>query len=702
MLIGLFTLTLPIKFFLPLSWILDVASANIASRPYDGDVVVVQMDIREDSQDDSTPNALPLVISRLAANPPDRVVIDHTPLSAMTAEGAGELASAIRLLPQKPYMAVPIYAERQLRLGDIFTLGDRGMQYRATAPHPDLRPFVIQANGLLEPSTLGAPINIPADVTVTEGGLPSLADILSRGSQSTLGDLPIDQRIDPGTVPVYSAERLLAGAYSSAAFENRQVILAAHGVAARDVMRTARAEDTPRAVMLALAEKTVRDGPSVDLGPLPAFLLAVLAVVAWSLSPRPRGRTIGIATLFALTVSPFLLHYFLVFHDPSQGIMLLLTFGAYRLWKRYSDALQQANDAAESKSWFLAQASHDLRQPIHAIGMLSARLGGTELTPLQHDLVRKIERSVDGASRMFKSLLDIAALENGSLEPVIAPVSVNQILAEVDEIQGLAAERAGVELRFVPSEAVIFTDRALAVTVVQNLVSNAIKYATGRKIVVGARRRGNRVTLAVYDRGAGIARKDLEQVSTKFVRVDVPKQAEGTGLGLAIVERICSLLSLKFRIRSRQGHGTSALVEGFEATVEQRKETVPDATTGSPLLKNKRILIVDDDHETLLATEAVVRQWGCLTESRTDLPEKPDCDLILTDFDLGAAGTIAMRKETLEALRRRDLRTIVLSGHATSFIEQELGDAVFAVLPKPLRPVELRSAILSAMVKSVQ
>ena len=700
MLIGLFTVTLPIKFFLPLSWLLDVGSANIANRPYDGDVVVMHMDVQEDLPQDGIPTALPRVLERLAENPPKRIIIDHTPLSAMTAEGGEMLARSMERLPQKPFMAVPIYSDREVQFEDIYDFGRNPVRYRAGVPNALLQPHIVMINARLEAAAFGAPIFIPHTVDTDAGVLPSIAEVLAGASSIEEDDLPIDQRIDSSTVPILSADQFLRGEYSQRDLGSETIILAAHGVAARDLIFTARLQRIDRAVMLAVATQTLRDGRPLNLGPWPAFLLAAFAVIGWFFLQRPFGHALGLGVLVALLISPFLLHFALIFHDPSQGIALIVTFGASRLWRRYSDALEQAKDAAESRSWFLAQASHDLRQPIHAIGMLSSRLYGTELSPMQRDLVRKIERSVDGAGRMFKSLLDIAALENGSLKAVIAPVSVNEILAEVDEIQSLAAERAGVELRFVPSEAIVLTDRALAVTIVQNLVSNAIKYATGRKIVVGARRRGSRISLAVYDRGAGISREDLKQVSAKFVRADVAKRIEGTGLGLAIVERICDVLGLRFRIRSRQGHGTSALIEGFEVADELRKENVIESHARSPLLEDIKVVIVDDDHETLIATEAVVQQWGCRTEIRADLPAFPDCDLVLTDFDLGPAGTIADRIDTLTALRQRGIETIVLSGHATSLVRDKLGDAAFTILAKPLRPVELRSALLSAMTDS--
>ena len=691
---AIFLVLLPISPFQPLGWPLAALSANLASKTYDGDAVIVRVDIGRTEFGEGRESAVPRALEVVSSAKPQAILIDHLPLSALTEEGAKSLKEVIETLPDKPVFSVAVTPARNSRLRDLFSPGQDQMIYRATLPNRLLMDDIRIANNALQSNFLGAPIYIPAQKNTGSGSLFGLAQFIAQDFRAIPANTPIDQRYDVNSVPSFSLGNLIANEGSLDNLTGKTVLLAATGDPRRDTLSTARGPATSAATTL-LAAQTLIDGRPTNLGAWPAYLLAVIAALAWLCLPRPQGRLVALGSLGILLALPTLMPFWDLYIDPSHGIAFLAAFALVRVAGRYRSALDEAKRAAESKSWFLAQASHDLRQPIHAIGMLSERLRQTGLDSFQQDLVRKIGRSVDMSSRMFKSLLDIAALESGSINADPRPVSVNQILAEVEETQGLAAERSGFTLRMVPSELVIMADRALTVTLLQNLVSNSIKYATGKQAVVGARRRGQSVSLCVYDQGKGIPKEDLRHVSREYFRATRPMAIEGSGLGLAIVERICSLMSLSFRLDSRPGHGTSATIEGFPLLDGEVPASRKTAEVASPLLDGLRVLIIDDDPDTLHATQMIIQQWGCYTETSPQFTDSPEFDVILSDFDLGGGKRLSDFRPAIGRLRSKGINTIVLSGHPPEFVREAMGDDAYLVLSKPLRPVELRSALLS-------
>ncbi|WP_162789493.1 hybrid sensor histidine kinase/response regulator [Altererythrobacter sp. ZODW24] len=692
----MFSVLLPLGLFSPFDSVQQAISANLGSKTYRGDAVLVLINYEEASENNlKNIDVLPELLERISAVGPKQILIDHKASGPTNEREVAALEAALAKLPEKPALVVFAFPSGELPFSEIYSLTEPREQFDVTIPLPEIERHVVMVNSFSDTGFFGAPIEIAATIDSNAGPVPSTAQFLADHDEYLPPGLPTDQRYDVSTIPRFSAVEILSGEQGISQLTGKRVVISRTGVAYRDSVRSARDLSTHQAIIPILGAQTLLEGPPTSLGQLPAFIAAIIAAIAWTFLPRPYGRWVGLTAIVSLIFAPFFLESQLIYQRTADGLLFLLVLAAGRLRIRYKDALVDARDAAESKSWFLAQASHDLRQPIHAIGMLSARLGETDLAPSQKDLIRKIDRSVDGASRMFKSLLDIASLESGSLTPAMAPVSINEILAEVEETQGIAAERAGVELRMTPSEVVVMTDRALTVTLLQNLVSNSIKYATGKKVLIGVRRRGQTVSLCVYDRGEGISEKNVRKVSKEFFRVSARSPIEGSGLGLAIVDRLCKLMDLTFRIKSRTGRGTTALIEGIPITTDQERIVVPSQSTASPLLQGVKVLIVDDDIDTLRATEALVRQWGCEASSAASFPRSPQCDVIISDFDFGNGTTLADFRDTVGQLRQNGTNTIVVSGHAVSFVKQALGDATPIVLGKPLRPAELRSVLMA-------
>ncbi len=238
---------------------------------------------------------------------------------------------------------------------------------------------------------------------------------------------------------------------------------------------------------------------------------------------------------------------------------LLVPTYIHGLLERLREAYSREQEASLSKSRFLAQASHDLRQPIHAISLFTACLRDGRLGPDEVRMVDNIDRSLQSVSRLFKSLLDISTLDSGKVRPRFEPVAIGDIVEDVRRQNSEAAQIAGTTLRCRPCRVAVHTDRALFTTMLQNIVNNAIKYAPGRPILIGCRRQGDgRLAVQVLDRGPGIPPEHQARIFDEFyqVRQRGDRDLEGVGLGLPIVRRLGEILDVAVALRSVPGRGT--------------------------------------------------------------------------------------------------------------------------------------------------
>ena len=365
------------------------------------------------------------------------------------------------------------------------------------------------------------------------------------------------------------------------------------------------------------------------------------------------------------------------------------------LLKRTRQASQEAMVANQEKSRFLAQASHDLRQPIHSIGLFTACLRDANLPREELRLVDNIDRSLHTVSQLFRSILDIYTLDNGQLEPQSEPVNLDALLRDVVKQNQEAARWAGVELRLRPCRYWVEVNPGLLTTLVQNLVSNALKYAAGQPVLIGVRRRGSELVIVIYDKGRGIAAEHLPEVFKEFYRVrhERDKDVEGLGLGLSIVQRIGRLIGLQVHLHSRVERGTCASVRGLKAIAPRIAVARPAPVQSR--LQGLRVCLVEDDASVLMATSALLEKWGCEVEGHSDgLNVITDCDIIIADYDLG---TKISGAECIAAIRERrgwEVPAMIMTGHEMARIRALVQDQNISVLAKPVRPPELRAVLL--------
>ncbi len=436
-------------------------------------------------------------------------------------------------------------------------------------------------------------------------------------------------------------------------------------------------------------------------GALPIY--AALLWVTLGNGMRFGSHYLALATVIALStlVVIFLLNPFWR-AQPYMFLMLIVTTVvvpayAHILLKRTRIASEETIAANQEKSSFLAQASHDLRQPIHSIGLFTACLRDANLGSEELRLVDNIDRSLHTVSQLFRSILDIYTLDNGKLEPQSEPVNLGALLRDVVKQNTEAARWAGVELRLRPCRH--WVDLT---TMVQNLVSNTLKYAPGQPVLIGVRPRGMDLAIVIYDKGRGIAAEHLPQVFKEFYRVRHArdKDVEGLGLGLSIVKRISQLINVDVHIRSTPNRGTQAAITGLKHAAP--KVMPPRMKSSQERLNGLRICLIEDDTNVLMATKALLEKWGCVVETHGDGDNlSSDCDIIIADFDLG---TKVSGSECIAAIRERrglEVPALVITGHEIERIRQSLHTLNISVLAKPVRAPELRT-VLFEQVKSIE
>jgi len=362
---------------------------------------------------------------------------------------------------------------------------------------------------------------------------------------------------------------------------------------------------------------------------------------------------------------------------------------------------RRADTANQAKSRFLAHASHDLRQPVHAIGMLTANLRELKIGDEALNLVDKIDYSVRSLSGLFGSLLDLSALDLGRVSADIEAVSLDRIISRVAEQNAPAAREGNNNIRLVKTKRWVRTDPALISNILQNLVGNAIKYAPECDILIGCRRRGETISLVVADDGPGISESDQELVFQEFYRTDRADgdKGEGLGLGLALVSRYAALLGLDCRLISNADGGTMIEISGLQET-EPQKSPAPRRAAMAHRLDGLKVFVVDDDEEGLSATVGLLDHWGCDVSASDRVPTSPTgADVLLTDYDLGNGSTGVDCAKAVFALDGRSVPVLIVTAVSEPNISGLDGLSQVIVLSKPTRPAQMRSALLSLVLE---
>jgi len=357
--------------------------------------------------------------------------------------------------------------------------------------------------------------------------------------------------------------------------------------------------------------------------------------------------------------------------------------------------LEQAKGEAEranrAKTRFLAAVSHDLLQPINAAHLFTHALNQALRHPQYREAVANIDGALGSAESLLAALLDISRLDAGGMNVALQRFRVDDWFQHLSaEFRVLAAER-GLGLRCVPSRAWVESDPQLLRRVLQNFLSNAVRYTQQGRILLGCRRRGAELSIEVWDTGPGIAEADRQVIFEEFRRLDGGGQ--GLGLGLAIAERIAQLLGHRIALRSWPGRGTCFSIRVPRA---QPEPMAVEAATRAPRTPRARVLVVDNDPAVLRGMQALLMGWNCEVQAARNGSEaqqhlsqaKPD--LLLLDYHLDGNET-GLRLRTRLGAAVAALPCIVITADHADAIRAECEDQGCHLLHKPLRPLALKS-----------
>jgi len=371
--------------------------------------------------------------------------------------------------------------------------------------------------------------------------------------------------------------------------------------------------------------------------------------------------------------------------------------------RELEEAKQFADQANASKTRFLAAAGHDILQPLNAARLYSATLHER----LEHErtgqLAENIGRSLGSVEEILGSILAISRLDTANPEVNLKRFPLRNITEQLElEFEPIAKEE-GLELKFIHSSIWVYSDQALLRRLLQNLISNALKFTITGKVLVGCRRNGETLNLEVLDTGIGMNEDQQKLIFAEFTRLnEMSEKAPGLGLGLSIVDRIATLLNHDVKLNSAVGKGThfQVALNRVEAEAKEVKQLKSVKKRKLGQLTGTRILCIDNDVEILNGMTELLEQWGCSVDIATDLPtaihviNKNDQipDIILADYHLqNATGINAY--ESIQAHYSLQLPGILITADRTEEMKHEASQAGMFVLNKPLKPAALRALI---------
>jgi signal transduction histidine kinase/CheY-like chemotaxis protein len=411
--------------------------------------------------------------------------------------------------------------------------------------------------------------------------------------------------------------------------------------------------------------------------------------------------------------------------DPTSGGELLMLQTGFN---RMADALQvhqselerriraatadlaskkdEAERANREKSAFLAAVSHDLRQPMHAVGLFAATLRDRVRTPEQLELVQRIEDSLSALHGMFDALLNISRLDAGAVEAHVQPCHLKDLLQRVWQDFQPVAEQKKLYLRVRVCDGWVMSDPMLLGRMLNNLISNAIRYTERGGVLLGCRRRGGQWLIEVWDTGVGIAEDHLPHIFDEYFQVGNAERnrARGVGLGLAIVQKIGGLLGHPIEVRSRPGRGTvfRISVPAGEARSEDRRTV--ERSTGQ--FAGEPVLVIEDDQAALEAMATLLASWGLKPISANNLEQARKAlqrcgaipEAILCDYRLPQSSGIAVIRTLIGELGR-EIPALLITGDTAEESISEMKASGLPILHKPVRPAKLR-AVLSAQLQT--
>ncbi|MGO4668212.1 hybrid sensor histidine kinase/response regulator [Bosea sp. 2RAB26] len=366
----------------------------------------------------------------------------------------------------------------------------------------------------------------------------------------------------------------------------------------------------------------------------------------------------------------------------------------------------RATAADKAKTRFLAAASHDLRQPVHALALFAATLGtlarrGAVGSHEASGIADKLDAAIGSLGGLLNGLIDVSQLDAGLVPVRRQPAHLGRMLADLQEVFAPQARQRGIDLRAVPGDAWGDSDPELLRRILDNLLSNALRHAPDSRVLIGSRRRGEAIEILVVDTGPGIPQEQHQAVFEEFTQLGNPERdrEQGLGLGLAIVRRLGALLEHPIGLRSTAGKGSTFSVR-IPRIDPPASGLAPARAQAFP--PGLRIMVLDDDPQVLDANVSLLTAWGHEAIAGTDVEElcrrhakvgAGRVDLIIADYRLKAGLTGSEAVERLAEKLGYRARALIVTGDTMPERLRELNSTGYRVLHKPVAPDALQAAI---------
>ena len=373
--------------------------------------------------------------------------------------------------------------------------------------------------------------------------------------------------------------------------------------------------------------------------------------------------------------------------------------------EQLQEAITETEEANHAKSVFLASASHDLRQPLHAMGLFIETLNGTKLDVYQQSVIKHIVSASEATREMLNTLLDFSKLDAGVIKPRSRAFRLQTVFNKLEQELGASADAKNIIYRTRETTVAAYADMALVELILRNLITNAIRYTETGGVLIACRPRNNQtLIIEVWDTGIGIPEKDQQNIFREFHQLGNPERdrQKGFGLGLAIAKGLADTMDLKLSVKSKSGSGSVFRLFLPEAEVSV-VEDIPINQSVSRF-DGKQILIIDDDESVRVAMRELLLSWGCdclIAESADEalsLIKGKAPDLLIVDYRLREERT---GREAITLLRKKcdaALPAIIITGDtaADRLREAQASDAL--LLHKPVAATELQRAMNSLLI----